>query len=158
MSVDVLSKLLTVLPKQDLCSDFEEHSRWNSIHDCFRFAHLDQSILLDNFCIPSNDCRSNFNGLSQGTANVVSDRSFCRDSPIGPSGTSSVIGAPETDYNQNLCATGTNWVTGPKGSQSSYQSDLSGVIAALTIIDVIVWMYSITKGFVTIALDGKLAL
>ena len=120
VSVDVLSEFLTVLPQQDLCSDFEGHLSWNSICDGFRFTSLDQSILLDRFCIPSNDCRAIAYGLSQGTASFVSNGSFCRDSPIGPSGTSSVIVAPETDCNSNLCATGTNWATGPKESQSSY--------------------------------------
>ena len=97
VSVDVLSEFLTKLPQQDLCSDFEDHSRWNSICEGFRFASLDQSILLDTFCITSNDCRAIAYSLSQGTASVVSDGYFCRDSLIGPSGTSSVIVAPETD-------------------------------------------------------------
>ena len=158
ISVDVLSEFLFMPPQQDLCSYFEDHLRWNNICDGFRFAHLDQSILLDSFCIPSNDCRDIVDGLSQGTASVISDGSFCRDSLIGPSCSSLIIVAPETDYNQNLWATGTNWVTGSKGSQYSYQSELAGVIAALTIIDVIVWMHSITKGSVTIALDSELAL
>ena len=158
VSVDVLSEVLSVTPQQDHRSDFEDHLRWNSIRDGFEFAHLDQSILLNKFCILSNDCKAIADGISQGTASVVSDGSFCKDSQIGPSGTSAVIVAPETDCDQNLCATGTNWVTGPKGSQSSYQSELAGVIAALTILDVIVWLHSITEGAVTIALNGESAL
>ena len=158
VSVDVLSEVLSVTLQQDHLSDFEYHSRWNSICDGFGFACLDQSILLNKFCIPSDDFKSIADSLSQGTTSVVSDESFCRDLQIGPSGTSAVIVAPETDCNQNLCATGTNWVTGPKGSQSSYQSKLAGLIAALTIIDVIVWAHSITEGSITIALDGESAL
>ena len=86
---------------------------------------------------------------------IVSDGFFRRESLIGSSGTSSIIVAPEIDCNQNLCSIQTNWVTGLKCCQSSYQSDLTGVIAALTIIDIIIWMYNITEGSVTIALDGK---
>ena len=108
MSIDVLSESLTVLPQQDLLSDFEDHSRWKNICDGFMLASLDQSILLDKFCIPSDNCSAIVDGFSQGAASVVSDRSFCRDSPIGPSGTAFVIVDPETDCNPNLCAPGTN--------------------------------------------------
>ena len=158
LSVDALSESLTVIPHQDLFSDFEDHSRWNSIWDVFRFASLDPTILLDRFFIPSDNCSAIVYGFSQGTASVVSDGYFCSEPPIGPSGTSSVIVSLEIDCNQNLFSTGTNWVTGPKDYQSSYWSELAGIIAALTIIDAIIWLYNITEGSITISLDSKLAL
>ena len=140
MSVDVLLESLSVIPHQYLLSDSEDPLRRNIIWDGFRFASLDPTILLHRFCIPRNDWSAIANGFSQGTVSVISDGSFCRESPIGPSGTSSVVVALKTDCNQNLCITGTIWVTGPKYCQSSYQNDLAGVIASLTIIDIIVWM------------------
>ena len=87
VSIYVLSELLMVIPQQDLLYDFKDHLSWSSIWDDFRFESLDPSILLYRFCIPSNDCSAIADGFSQGTASVVSDGPFCRDSPIGPSGT-----------------------------------------------------------------------
>lgn len=102
MSVDLLSESLTVIPHQDLISDFEYHLRWNSIQDSFSFASFDTILLLDRLCIPSSNFSVIGNGFSQGTISVVSDRSFCIYSLFGPSETSSVIVPPEIDYNQNL--------------------------------------------------------
>ena len=45
-------------------------------------------------------------------------------------------------------------VTGPAESQSPYHSELTGVIAGLTIIDILVPHHNITKGGVTLALNG----
>ena len=53
---------------------------------------------------------------------------------------------------------GWNWVTGPAEAQSSYQNELAGVIASLTMIDVIVCHNNLTEGQVTIALDGLTAI
>ena len=50
---------------------------------------------------------------------------------------------------------GTNWVTGSTDSQSSYRSELAGIIRALTIIDIIVQWNNITEGFITIALNSE---
>ena len=158
VSIDVLSESLSVIPHQDLLSDFKDPLRWNSIWVDFRFASLDPIILLDSFCILSNNWNAIANNFTQGTTIVISDRYFYRESLIGLSGTSSVIVAQEKGCNQNLCTTGTNWVTGPKDCQSSYQSEFTGVIVALTIIDIIFWMYNITEGSVTISLDGNSAL
>ena len=43
-------------------------------------------------------------------------------------------------------------------NQSAYRSELAGVFTALTILDVLVRHHNITKGDVTIALDGDSAL
>ena len=55
-------------------------------------------------------------------------------------------------------AKGNNWVTGSGDNQLAYRSELAGVIAALTILDVVVRHQKITDGAVTIALDGDSAL
>ena len=49
-------------------------------------------------------------------------------------------------------------MTGSGEDQSAYRSELAGVIAALTILDVLVRNHNITDGAVTIALDGDSAL
>ena len=100
---------LLVIPKQDLLSDFKDLSRWNNIWDGFRFASLDSTILLDSLCIPNDNYNAIaiVNGFYWGTSSDVSDKSFCIESPIGPSGTSSVIVTLETDCDQNLYAMGT---------------------------------------------------
>ena len=67
--------------------------------DVFRSAKLNPTILLDNFCIPNNYCNAIAAIISQGTANVISNGSFCRELPISPPGTSAIIVAPSIDYN-----------------------------------------------------------
>ena len=47
-----------------------------------------------------------------------------------------------------------NWVTVPEEAQSAYRSKLAGVIVGLTIVDILVRHHNITKGAVTLALDG----
>ena len=49
-------------------------------------------------------------------------------------------------------------MTGLGEDQLAYRSELTGVIAALTILDVLVRHHNITDGAVTIALDGDSAL
>ena len=120
-----------MIPQKKILSDFEDLSRWNNIGDGFGSASLDPTILLDNFCIPNDECNAIAEGISQGTTSVLTNGFFCRKSLIGPSGTSAVIVAPAIDYEQNLCAIGTNWVTDPTDSQLSYRSELAGIIVAL---------------------------
>ena len=55
-------------------------------------------------------------------------------------------------------AKGNTWVTGSKTNQSVYCSELAGVIAALTILNVLVHHHELTSGSVSIALDGESAL
>ena len=78
---------------------------------------------------------------------------------MGPVGTSGVIMAPSMErIDQQHWTRGWNWVTGPAEAQSSYLSKLTGVIASLTMIDVIVCHNNLTEGQVTIALDGLTAM
>ena len=70
-----------------------------------------------------------------------------------------MIMAPSTDQrDKQHWVKGWNWVTGPPSSQSAYRSELAGVIASLTMLDIIVRQNNITEGEVTIALDGLTAM
>ena len=53
--------------------------------------------------------------------------------------------------------TGTNWTTGTKADQGSYQSELGGVIAVLIAVNIIVQFFGITSGKITIKLDNEAA-
>ena len=97
-------------------------------------------------------------GIVAGTASIVSNGSLNPESLIGPAGTSTVVLAPSTKCSAKFYAKGNNWVTGSGEDQSAYRSELAGVIAALTILDVLVCHDDITEGDVTIALDGDSAL
>ena len=103
-------------------------------------------------------CQALTEGIRNGTASIVSDGSFNPNSPIGPVGTSAVILAPSTDSPKSSWTKAWNWVTGPPSSQSAYRSELAGVIASITVLDILVRHHSITKGAVTIALDGLTAM
>ena len=69
-----------------------------------------------------------------------------------------MILAPSTTSQPQHWARGENWVTGPEESQSVYRSELAGVIAGLTIIDILVRHHNITNSGVTLALDGLTAM
>ena len=49
-------------------------------------------------------------------------------------------------------------MTGPASAQSAYQSKLAGVLASLTMLDIIVRHNNLTEGQVTIALDSLTAM
>ena len=54
-------------------------------------------------------------------------------------------------------AVGHNLTTGLQEDQSSYRSELAGILGALSFLNILCRQYSITAGTVTIALlDGKL--
>ena len=97
-------------------------------------------------------------GIIAGTPSIVSNGSFNPESLIGPADTSAVVLAPSTKCPTKFYARGNNWVTGLDEDQSAYRSELAGVIAALTILDVLVRHHNITDEAVTIALDGDSAL
>ena len=118
----------------------------------------DPTILLDKYQLPSDECRALVDCIVAGSASIVSDGSFNPESSTGPAGTSTVVLAPSTEWSANFYAKGNNWVTGSGDDQSAYRSELAGVIAALTILDVLVRHHKITDGTVTIALDGDSAL
>ena len=67
--------------------------------------------------------------------------------------------APSTDIrDKRHLVKGLNLVTGPASSQSTYRSELAGVIASLTMLDIIVCHNNLTEGAVTIVLDGLTAM
>ena len=103
-------------------------------------------------------CINLVEGIRNGTASIVSDGFFEQNSPIGQAGTSAVILAPSTTSQPQHWARGENWVTGPEESQSAYRSELAGVIAGLTVVDILVRHNNITEGGVTLALDGLTAM
>ena len=136
-------------------SEFEDDTKWNSIEDGLEAAVKDKIILLYKYIIPSDNYEALVVGIFVGSVCIVSDRSFDIDSSVGPTGTSAVILTPSTTCAANLFAKGWNWDTGSKFDKSAYRSKLAGIIAAVTILDILVWRYAITTGSVTIALDGK---
>ena len=103
-------------------------------------------------------CNNLVEGIRNGTASIVSDGSFKQNSSIGQARTSAVILAPSTTFQPQHWARGEKWVTGPEESQSAYRSKLAGVIAGLTIIDILVRHHNITNGGVTLQLDGEKAM
>ena len=117
-----------------------------------------QPFLLDKFVLAEDNCQLLSDGIRNGTTSIVSDGSFNLASLIGPVGTSVVIPAPTTECLPRHWAKGCNWVTSPASLQLAYRSELTGVIASLIVIDVLVRHHSITEGAVTIALDGKTAM
>ena len=66
--------------------------------------------------------------------------------------------APSIESPKRHWAKSCNWVMGPTSSQSVYHSELAGVRASLTVIDILVRHQSITEGAVTIMLDDKTAM
>ena len=84
--------------------------------------------------------------------------SFDTSSPIGPTGSSTVILASSTEYHRKYLIRGCNWVTSPRSSQSTYRSELTGVISSLAILDNLVQHHNITEEAMTIALDRKTAM
>ena len=149
----------TLLPPVNSLSDFEANTEWSNISEGFDYAREDPTILLDRFFPPNDMCLSLAEGIRKGTASVVSDGSFQENDPDGPVGTSAVILAPSaTSEIRANWARGENWVTGCGEVQSAYRSELAGVIAGLTIVDIIVHHHNITEGSITFALDGQKAM
>ena len=93
---------------EDIPSLFEPSSEWSSIEEGLTAAINDPSILLDKFSISEEKCNNLAKGINEGTASVVSDGSFKRESPMGPAGTSAVILSPTDTSNKNKCVTGAN--------------------------------------------------
>ena len=129
-----------------------------NLSEGFDRAINDETILLDRFFPLTDMCNNLVEGIRNGSASIVSDEFFERNSPISPAGTSAVILAPSTSCHQQHWARGENWVTGPVESQSPYRSKLKCVIAGLIIINILVRHYNITESGVTLALDGLTAM
>ena len=91
-----------------------------------------------------------------GTASAVCDGSYdpdlCR-------GTSAFIMSPTSSTtSSSLFLTGCNFVSGSPEDQSSYRSELAGIIGVLTCCTALVDLFDIESGSITIALDGDTAL
>ena len=147
-----------ILPPINPMSEFENDYVWSDIQDGFDKARVDQTILLDKFVLLEDMCQALSDGIRNGTASIVSDGSYNSTSPIGPVGTLAVILALSTECHKRHWVKGWNWVTGPASSQSAYRSELAGVLASLTMLDIIVRHNSITEGALTIALDSLTAM
>ena len=146
------------MPLSNGLSDIEDISAWASLSDRLDTAIDDPTILLDGYQFPVDGCHVLVNGIVQGTACIVSDGSFNPDSLLNPTGTSAVVLALSTNCATTFYAKENNWITGSKTDQSAYRSELEGVIAVLTLLDILVCHHDLTSGSVTIALDGESAL
>ena len=158
VSIKRQTKEFILLPAEDALSDSKANSKWSTLFEGFDYAVNYPTILLDKFILPEDMCNSLVDGIRNGTASIVSDRSFAPNSPIGKAGISAVILAPSTICQPKYWVKGWNWVTGPEASQSAHRRELAGVIATLTILDIIVRHHNITDSAVTIALDRKTAM
>ena len=108
---------------------------------------------MDSYSLPAALYLLIAKGICKGTCRTVSDRSFNLERKC--SGTAAfTVHASEDDADQ---PTGTNWTTRSKADQGSYRSELGGVIAVLTTVDIIVQFFCITSGKITIKLDNEAA-
>jgi len=139
-------------------SDFEANSEWSTLSEGFDYGINDQTVLLDKFFLPEDMCNSLVGGIRNGKASVVSGGSFKPNSAISKAGTSAVILAPSTICQPKHWVKGWNWVTGPEASQSTYRSEMAGVIAAFTVLNILERHHNITEESVTIALDRETAM
>ena len=147
-----------IYPPSNSLSAFEDTAAWNSLTDRLDTAVNDPTILIDQYHLPPDSGIVLVNGIVEGIACIVSDGSFNPDSSLGPAGTSATVVAPSTNCTTKFYAKRNNWVTGSKTNQSAYRSEFADVIAALTMLDVLVRHHNLTSGTVTIALDGESAL
>ena len=127
-----------IYPSSNSLSNFEYIAAWDSLANGLDTAVDDPTILLDQYHLPPDGGLALVNIIVEGTTCIVSDGSFNPDSSLGPTGTSAVFLAPSTNCATKFYDKGNNWVTGAKTDQTAYYSELVGVIAALTILDVFV--------------------
>ena len=85
-----------ISPSSNSLSDFGVIDAWDSLLDGLDTAVDDPTILLDWYQLPSDGGLALVNGIVEGTACIVSDDSFNRDSSLGPADTSAVVLAPST--------------------------------------------------------------
>jgi hypothetical protein len=135
-----------------------DNGRWRNIDEAVRFIQFHPDILLDSHDMAKDRGLAIVQGIKGGTARIVSNGSYKKDTPIGPAGTSAFRIAPYANNKEEQCITGYHSVAGTKEDQSSYRSEAAGVSGALAVLDVLVKHYHIKSGSVTIALDGLSAL
>ena len=66
----------SILPPTDDLSDFTYLSEWGSLADGLNAAVADPAILLDLYPLPLDSCLTLVDGITQGTASIVSNRFF----------------------------------------------------------------------------------
>jgi hypothetical protein len=106
--------------------------------------------LQQGLSFPSDDCHSLAKSIQQGTCIAVSDGSFKDER-----GTASMVIEGQDSRWRLRCDV---VVSGDKSIQSAYRSELTGIMAAVNIIESICKFFKITKGAVTMVCDGKSAL
>ena len=82
----------TSLPNDQ--SVFDNNDDWDSLEEDLDAAVLDDTIFLDKYYIPSDNCEALVAGIVAGMACIVSNRSFETDLSVGPAGTLAVVLAP----------------------------------------------------------------
>ena len=110
--------------------------------------------LLDKFKLPSDGGVAVAQAIFAGIGSAVSDGSY---DDSRQAGSLAFIIAPSKEKSTE-CLGGTNFVTGLPEEQSSYRSELAGVLGVLTSVKALVKFYKIQNGLITIALDGESAI
>jgi hypothetical protein len=140
-------------PDKDLASYNPTEGPFSCIHDAFDSFIASEKILLDAVKLLQDNCQAISIAVAKGTARAISDGSY---DPLTHKGTSSLTIVADKHDKDPL--DGDNWVTGLPTDQSAYQSELAGIVGILSAVAVIIQQYDITKGSITIALDGESAL
>ena len=110
-------------------------------------------FLLDECSLPADKGAAIAAAIQGGTARAVCDGSF--NAALDSAGTSAfIIAASSTDRKM---IKGTNWITGWAADQTSFRSELGGIIGVLTVIEMVVTFWKITAGRLTIKLDNESA-
>jgi hypothetical protein len=140
-------------PEEDLSSYNPTEGPFSYIHDAFDSSIALEKILLDAVKLPQDNCQAISIAIAKGTARAISDGSY---DPLTHKGTSSLTIV--TDKHDRDPLDGDNWVPGLPTDQPAYLSKLDGIAGILSAVAVIIQQYDITKGSITIALDGESAL
>ena len=110
------SRNFVLLSPINSLSDFEANSEWSNLSEGFDYPLNNKTVLLDRFFPPKDMCNSLVEAIRNGTASIVSDGTYERNSSIGQARTSAVILEPSTTCQPRHWAKGENWVTGPEES------------------------------------------
>ena len=110
--------------------------------------------LLDKYTLPTDGGAAIAHAISAETAAAVSDDSYDNSRQTG---SSAFIIAPNKETGSD-CLEGANFVTGLSEEQSSYRSELAGVLGVLTCVEALVKFYKIKNSLIIIALDGESAI
>jgi hypothetical protein len=129
-----------IRPEAETYTSFQDFMRKQK-----QWTWLQPSII-----IPSDDCHALAEAIQQGTYIAVSDGSF-KDAR----GTASIVIKGQDGRFRLRCDV---VVLGDEGAQSAYRSELTGIMTAVNLIDLICIYFKITTGTVTMVCDGKSAL